>query len=168
VAPEEGWFPTEAGDWVLLDDDKVAQVEIQTPGTVTLRRLGGGTIVIPSPAFVEEPPMNLTNGFRVELEFGIDYSHQAGATTTIVDTMRSWLEERLPEYLPAGSIKNLEVEFFAAAESSLKYEIEVDLDGSAASEYEEVGRILSRLLVDCCNENGWKIPFPQLQVHGVR
>ena len=65
VAPEEDWFPTSKGDWVLLDDDKIAQVEVQTPGSVRLRRLGGGTLVIPSPAFVESAPMNLSNGFRV-------------------------------------------------------------------------------------------------------
>ncbi|MEM6706431.1 MAG: hypothetical protein AAF690_27205 [Acidobacteriota bacterium] len=167
IAPSEGWFPTNKGDWVLLDDDKIAEVLVQTPGYVTLRRLGGGTVMVPTAGFVEEPPMNLSNGFRVELEFGLDYGLQAESTTTIVDTMRTWLEERLPSFLPEGSIQNLEVEFFAAADSSLNYEIEVDLAGFAACEYEEVGRILSRLLVDCCNEHGWGIPFPQVQVHGV-
>lgn len=167
IAPSEGWFPTNKGDWVLLDDDKIAQVLVQTPGYVTLRRLGGGTLMVPTASFVEEPPMNLSNGFRVELEFGLDYGLQPQSTTQILDTMRTWLEERLPGFLPEGSIQNLEVEFFAAGDSSLNYEIEVDLAGSAACEYEEVGRILSRLLVDCCNEHGWSIPFPQVQVHGV-
>lgn len=167
IAPSESWFPTNKDDWVLLDDDKIAQVVVQTPGYVTLRRLGGGTLMVPTASFVEEPPMNLSNGFRVELEFGLDYGLQAQSTTAIVDTMRTWLEERLPGFLPEGSIQNLEVEFFAAGDSSLNYEIEVDLAGSAACEYEEVGRILSRLLVDCCNEHGWSIPFPQVQVHGV-
>ena len=121
VAPEEDWFPTSKGDWVLLDDDKIAQVEVQTPGSVRLRRLGGGTLVIPSPAFVESAPMNLSNGFRVELEFGIDYAHQAEATTTVVRAMHDYLKEHLPGSLPEGAIENLEVEFCAAADSSLNY-----------------------------------------------
>ena len=167
VAPSEGWFPTAKGDWVLLDDDKIAQVVVQTPGYVTLRKLGGATVMIPSSSFVEEPPTNLSHVFRVELEFGLDYGLQPESTAHVVETMRAWLTERLPAQLPEGSLRNLEVEFFAAGSSSLDYEIEVDLDGSAASEYEEVGRILSRLLVDCCNAHGWDIPFQQLQVHGV-
>ncbi len=166
-APEEGWFPTSKGDWVLLDDDKIAQVEIQTPSIVRMRRLGGGTVVVSTPGFLDSPPMNLSDGYRVELEFGIDYSHQAEATGTVLEVMRSTLEERLPARLPEGALQNLEVEFFAAADSSLNYEVEVDLAGSAADQYEEVARILSALLVDCCNENGWGIPFPQVQVHGV-
>ena len=167
IAPSEGWFPTAKDDWVLLDDDKIAQVVVQTPGYVTLRKLGGAKMMVPSSSFVDAPPVNLSHGFRVEIEFGLDYGLQARATNEVVDTMRTWLEERLPQQLPEDALRNLEVEFFAAGASSLDYEIEVDLAGSAASEYEEVGRIVSRLIVDCCTQHGWGIPFPQLQVHGV-
>ena len=167
TAPSESWFPTKPGDWVLMEDEKIAQVMVQTPGYVTLRRLGGATVMIPSASFVESPLTNLSRGFRVELEFGLDYALQSQATTSVLQTMRTYLQKHLPGCLPENSLKNLEVEFYAAADSSLNYEIEVDLDGSAACEYEEVGRTLSRLLVDCCNENGWGIPFPQMTVHGM-
>lgn len=164
IAGDEAWFPSKEGDWVLLDD-KIAQVMLQTPETVQLKKLGGAMVTIPAPAFVEEPPVNLSHGYRVELEFGLDYSHQAESTTSILDTMRETLERELPKMLPENSMLNLEVEFFSANESSLNYEIEVDLDGSAASEFEEVQRIISRILVDAANANGWKIPFQQLVIH---
>ncbi len=164
IANEEAWFPTKEGDWVLMDD-KIAQVMLQTPETVQLKKLGGAIITIPAPSFVEEPPVNLSHGFRVELEFGLDYQHQGESTTSILNAMRQTLELELPKMLPENSMQNLEVEFFAANESSLTYEIEVDLDGSAASEYEEVQRIISRILVDAANANGWKIPFQQMVIH---
>ena len=65
----------------------------------------------------------------------------------------------------AGSLVYKFVSVFAASESSLTYEIDVDLDGSTASEYEEVQRIISRILVDAANANGWQIPFQQLVIH---
>lgn len=165
IAADEAWFPSKEGDWMLLEEGKIAQVILQTPETVQLKKLGGAIITVPSPAYVEEPPINLSHGYRVELEFGLDYRHQHESTGTILNTMRETLERELPKALPADSMRNLEVEFFAASESCLTYEIEVDLDGSAASEYEEVQRIISRILVDAANANNWQIPFQQLVIH---
>jgi len=165
VTSDEAWFPSKEGDWMLLEEGKIAQVILQTPETVQLKKLGGAIITVPSPAYVEQPPVNLSHGYRVELEFGLDYQHQQESTTIILGKMRDCLERELPLALPKDCMKNLEVEFFAASESSLTYEIEVDLDGSAASEYEEVQRIISRILVDAANANGWQIPFQQLVIH---
>lgn len=165
IAADEAWFPSQEGDWVLLEEGKIAQVMLQTPETVQLKKLGGALITMPSPAYVEQPPVNLSHGYRVELEFGLDYQHQAEATTTIPANMRKWLERELPHALPVDSMKNLEIEFFSAGESALVYEIEVDLAGSAASEYEEVQRIISRILVDAANSHSWKIPLQQLVIH---
>lgn len=82
-----------------------------------------------------------------------------------LDKMRDYLTQELPKVLPEGGLRNLEVAFFSAATSSLDYEIEVDLTGEFADQYEEVGRILSRLLVDACNLHGREIPFQHITVH---
>lgn len=165
IAVEEPWFPSQEGDWVLLDDNKIAQVIIQTPETVQLKKLGGALLTIPSATYVEQPPVNLSHGYRVELEFGIDYKHQKNATTTILAKMRSQLEQELPKMLPNNCVRNIEVEFFSAGESALIYEIEIDIKGSAANEYEEIQRLVSKILLETANDENWTIPLQQLVIH---
>ncbi|KAF4531329.1 hypothetical protein B566_EDAN019436 [Ephemera danica] len=37
--------------------------------------------------------------------------------------------------------------------------------GSAAPAYRRIERALNRWCVECCNEQGWEIPFPQMTIH---
>ena len=37
--------------------------------------------------------------------------------------------------------------------------------GEMVPQYPRLERALNKWCVDCCNENGWEIPFPQLTVH---
>jgi len=57
------------------------------------------------------------------------------------------------------------VTLFRAGESSLDFEIEVDVGRGMGHIYETIHHKLIRLAVECCTENGWTIPFPQLTVH---
>lgn len=165
VVEGETWFPTSEGDWVLIGEDEIAQVELQTPEQVILRRLGGSATVMSTAEFLAAPPRNLSDGYRVEVQFGIDYKHQQQATGEILGQLREWVKRELPQHLPENSVKRITVEFFSAAESSLNYEVEVVMDGSAASVYEDLALLISSTLVDACNAHGWEIPFQQLVVH---
>ncbi len=165
IAAGERWFPCRAGDWVLLADDTRARVEIQTPEFIQLRLPGGGPKTYATPDFLALAPKNLSGGFRIELVFGVDYSHQAICTTEIPKAMLARLRRDLPGVVPESATKSLTVEFMAAAASSLDYEIQADFDGSVAELYERIQFSLSRILVDACNEHGWVIPFQQLTVH---
>ena len=79
--------------------------------------------------------------------------------------MAQRLQQGILSLVTADEINRLEVEFKKAAASSLDYEIQGDFKGSAADRYEQIQRLLTRILVESCNEHGWVIPFTQLTVH---
>ncbi|MBK7952206.1 MAG: mechanosensitive ion channel [Deltaproteobacteria bacterium] len=163
--PEEPWFPTQTGDVVLRDDQRPAVVEFQSIEVVRLRCPGGNRIVIPTAQFAGESIEVLSGGYRVDVQFGLDYESQAEITTTTREMMETEIERRWRESPWAGSLLSVAVEFSSAGPSSLDYFVRVDLDGSQALDYAAQRRHLASLCVDVCNENGWVIPFPQLTIH---
>lgn len=165
VEDDEPWFPTRPGDVVLLDDGRTAIVELQSTEFVRLRIPGGNRIVVPTTEFVAESREVLSHGYRVDLEFGLDYALQSEITTTDREILQTELERRWRESPWAASLVAVVVEFSNAGPSSLDYYVRVDLDGSQAGEYAPQRRYLSRICVDVCNENGWVIPFQQLTLH---
>lgn len=162
---DEPWFPTREGDVVLLDGERPAVVEFQSTDIVRLRKAGGNRIVFPTAQFASEAHEVISNGYRVDLEFGIDYESQADITTSMRDTLQAEIERGWRETPWADSLIGVSVEFSRAGASSLDYYVRVDLDGSQAVEYAIQRRHLARLCVDVCNANGWVIPFQQIMLH---
>jgi hypothetical protein len=97
--------------------------------------------------------------------FGIDYCHQAEATTTIPEIFREALTETLLKEYGREAVRSVQIEFTAASSSSLDYTILADFDGSLAHRQKALQRQIQTICVDACNEHGWVIPFPQLKVH---
>lgn len=161
----EGLFPCRKGDWVSLDDGTTGRVELQTPRVVQLGLLGGARKNYSIGAFLGQNPQNMSSSYRVEFTFGIDYKHQKDCTGSIPEAMQVKLRTGLLDVLEESELVEVDVEFKAAAASSLDYEVQIDVDGAAAAKYEDVERAAARLLVDACNENDWEIPFQQLTVH---
>ena len=62
-------------------------------------------------------------------------------------------------------IRSLRVEFKEAGASSLDYEVLADFSGGMASRWNVLGRLIPRICVDVCNEQGWVIPFTQITLH---
>ena len=163
----EGWFPCQAGDWVALADGQTGIVASQTPNSVELALPGGGQVSYPTAAFLALHPRNLSNGFRISATFGVDYRHQAVATTDIPARMLAKLRAGLPRLLEPAAPLDVQVRFATAAESSLDYAIWVDLPGTAAPAEIWLPGAIQQLLVEACNENGWTIPFRQITVHSA-
>lgn len=167
---EEGeqWFPCEEGDWLMMPDEGHARVVSQTPEFVSLVKLGGAIITIPTVDFLSKSPVNLSHNFRISTLFGIDYKHQPESTTTIPETMWAKLTRELVALLGDKELLlSLKVELAAAGASSLDYAIIADFDGKVAPKYQVVERAITRILVDCCNENGYEIPFTQITLHNA-
>jgi hypothetical protein len=162
---EEDWFPTRPGEWVDLADGRMGQVSRQSPSAVHLREIGGEDVVYPTDIFVGLNPRRLSEGFRIVSTFGIDYRHQAIATTEVPERMRQRLEEGLTDVVPREHIKAVAVYFQSAAASSLDYEIQVDVAGDAARQTPLIRHAIQRILVDACKDNGWEIPFTQMTLH---
>jgi small-conductance mechanosensitive channel len=74
--------------------------------------------------------------------------------------VESLLRQHLGEHL-----QHVTVQFSEAADSSLNFAVWVDCDGAAAAQWEQVSLWTQQALVEVCNQEGWTIPFPQLQVH---
>jgi hypothetical protein len=95
----------------------------------------------------------------------LDYGDQAEITPTMRNYLQRRIEESCRESAWSGSFQSAAVEFKEAGASSLDHYVRVDLDGSAAFDYQAQNRDLARFCVDVCNERGWRIPFTQLTLH---
>lgn len=165
VGGQEALFPCAKGDWVALGDGQAGRVVSQTPATVELVKNGGEHVVYPTSAFLGASPRNQSGGFRLTSMFGVDYRHQAEATTVIPAKMKEKLLAELPQAAGAENIVEIRVFLSCANTSSLDYTVAADLKGAAAPAATPIAGAIQRILVDACNENGWTIPFPQLTVH---
>jgi hypothetical protein len=164
LGPREELFPCCAGDWVRLADDTTGQIDYQTPAVVQISLLGGARKTYATTSFVDQQPTNLSANFRIEFPFGIGYRHQPEATTSIPVAMEAALNAGLKARFK-DAILNVDAELKEAAASSLDYEIQIDVAGSAAGQYEDIERAAVAVLVDACNENDWEIPFQQITLH---
>lgn len=161
----EKWFPCEEGDWVVLDNGLWAEVILQSPEAVHLREEGGAVTHLTTTAFLDQNPKNVSHTFRATVEFGVDYTHQSDAPETIPRTMQTYVDRRLREIFGEENIIATHVNLFRAGDSSLDYEIEADVGPGMGHAYETIEHAMIRFAVECCSQNNWTIPFPQLTVH---
>ncbi len=165
AAEDEAWFPSEKGDWVKLADGNAGQVVAQTPEMVVLELLGGAQVTYQTSDYLAATPENLSNGYRVEIEFGIGYDHIADATDRVIEKMNAGIRTHFATLLAAEELRNVDVEFLRAGASSLDYEVEIDVSGGAAHRFEELERELARCMVRIAHAEQWEIPFQQIVVH---
>ena len=165
AAQDEAWFPTNKNDWVQLKSGQVGQVLSQTPELVQIREFGGSIVTFETTAFLAEAPRNLSTGFRIRTEFGLDYRHQAIATVEIPDKLGEHVTKGMHDLLGTDGLVNLDVDLLSAGDSAIVFEVEACIDGNHAHRFEDIEREIPRLLVDACNINGWVIPFPQMVLH---
>jgi hypothetical protein len=165
AAQDEAWFPSEKGDWVKLADGNSGQVVAQTPEMVVIQLLGGAQVTYQTADYLAATPENLSSGYREEIEFGIGYGHQRDAAGVIIDRMRDGLQAHFSKILSKAELLGVDVEFLRTGASSLDYEVEIDIAGSAAHRFEELERELARCMVLIANAEGWEIPFQQIVIH---
>ena len=163
--PEEPWFPCRKGDWVVVNGGSRARVVSLSHEQVEVVERGGRRLTYPTEIFLEACPANLSRNFRVRVPFGVSYGLQEKVTSTIPAVFKQYLQARLEMDDYAGNCLNLQVEFLQANASSLDLMVLADFEGKVADIYKRLERALQRYCVDCCTENDWEIPFPQLTVH---
>ena len=164
-ARDEAWFPTGKGDWVQLKDGTIGHVQSQSPELVQVEEVGGSIVTFETAAFVAEAPRNLSTGYRIRTEFGLDYRHQDKATDDIPRKLAAHVKGGLVDLLGSDTIESVDVDLLSAGDSAIVFEVEACVRGRCAERYEDVEREIPRLLVDACNRNGWVIPFPQMVLH---
>jgi hypothetical protein len=152
-------------DWVLLSDQTLGKVVLQTPEMVRLVLLGGSQRTLNTVDFLAQSPNVLSTGFRLEVTFGMDYQHQAIITEHIPAQLMSDLHDALHVEAYDQHLVHLSVEFAAAGASSLDLSVLADFAGAAAPRYHMLRRTIQRICVDACNAHAWVIPFAQLTLH---
>jgi hypothetical protein len=162
--PSEPWFPTQVDDWVLLGNQTLGRVVLQTPEIVQIA-VGGSPVSFRTPDFLAQHCRVLSRGFVRLLRFGIDYRHQARATRDIPAMLQSRLSQGLAQEGYDSEAVTLAVEFEEAGASALQLVVLARCTGAVAPRYLALGRAIQRLCVDACHEYGWGIPFPQLTLH---
>ena len=160
--PEEPWFPCKEKEWVLLADGTLGRVQVQTPEMVTLLLPGGGCKTYPTAEFLKQNPTNLSAGFRLNVSFRLDPRHQKESLRAIPEKLQEVLERELGKESFAKDLLGVRVEFTEARRESLDFVILVEFGGKAARHYDRLTRMLPRIALEACNEQGWVIPFPQL------
>lgn len=164
-SPDEPWFPSRENDFVMFDGDIFGKVLMQTPEVVQVQTVGATTTFSVSDYLAKNPRNLSQDGFAVPVTFGLDYRHQDGILTTILDQLRAHLTQAIKEQPYHGLLKDLIVDFNEAASSSLNVIVVAIFQGSAAEHYWPVRRLIQKTIVDACNQHGWVIPFNQLTVH---
>ncbi len=165
VYDDEPYFPSEEGNWVLLEDESYGKVVFQSAEMVRLKLLGGALKMYQTDAFLGQNPKNHSHGFRVKTTVGIDYNEQPTCTTEILENFKTFFRAEVEKLVEPSHIVSLKVEFALANASSLDYEVLLDLTGEMAPKYYPLQRALQRIGVDACNEFGLSIPFQQITLH---
>jgi hypothetical protein len=162
---DEPWFPCKKGDWVAIDGKPFAKVVSLSHEQVEVVELGGRRTVYRTADFLGKSPANLSRNFNIRVVFGLSYALQASITTTVLETLRAFLQNKLEEHGYGEDCLSLSVDFLQAGASSLDVAILADFKGEQAPAYRRIERALAKWTVECCNVNNWEIPFPQLTVH---
>lgn len=162
---KEPWFPCRKDDWVILSDGTRGGVVSLSHEQVELVLRGGAHKIYQTQKFLSLAPLNLSRNFRLKEIFGIGYTHQAEATSSILAKVEEFIMQQIEKEGYAKHLLNLRVEFNSAGASSLDFVVIADFDGSQAPIYNRLRRAIQRWCVDVCTENHWDIPFPQLTVH---
>ncbi|MBU1060188.1 MAG: mechanosensitive ion channel [Proteobacteria bacterium] len=162
---DEPWFPCKRGDWVVVNSGTRARVVSLSHEQVEVVERGGRRVTYPTQTFLEACPANLSRNFRIRVPFGISYGLQKDATSKIPAILKDYMESRMVEEEYTSSCLNLQVEFFQANSSSLDLIIIADFEGRMADISKKIERDIQKWCVDCCTQNNWEIPFPQLTIH---
>ncbi|MCL2457417.1 MAG: mechanosensitive ion channel family protein [Desulfobulbus sp.] len=163
--PDEPWFPCKRGDWVAIDGKPFAKVVSLSHEQVEVIEMGGRRTVYQTSIFLSKSPANLSSNFNLRVVFGLSYALQAEITTTVLETLKAFVQKKMEEHGYAENCLSLSVDFLQAGPSSLDVAIMGDFKGEAAPVYRRIERALAKWAVDCCNAHGWEIPFPQMTVH---
>lgn len=166
IVEDEPWFPSQMSDWVILSDGTYGRIEQQTMEQVVLRLKGNTLKFYSTQEFLGKTPMNLSKGFRYDIEFGLDYSVQSRIVDEIPKLFEKGLWTHLERHYQKDSpdFTHTRVSFDNAGSSSLNLKVIVEVEGRCAESYEEIERDIQSTLVRVCNENNLTIPFNQLTV----
>lgn len=165
-AAHESWFPSSRGDFVVYEG-VATEIVAQSVELIELRTGGGQRFGVPTAEFHAARLHNLSRGdsYGVATSFGLDYAQQSVAAGDAAGRLRDGIRAALVRAGLGERVRDILVEFSAAAASSLDFLIYVTMDSSTAASFGRVRRLAQRGCIEVCEREGWSIPFAQLTVH---
>jgi hypothetical protein len=165
IDENEPWFPTSKGDYILLGDKVYGKVILQSPEIVNIMTYATAIKSYATKDFLQLDPTNLSKeGFGIFITISIDYKHKDQITSSIRLVLENSLRNKLTNEVFAQALKELRVEFKEANRHALDLQILSTFEGSAASEYNHIKRVIRKNALDICNENGWTLPYTKVQI----
>lgn len=161
----EPWFPCRQGDWVLLNDSTHAEVTGLSQEWVELSERGGTLKSYPIQQFLDRAPRNISNGFRLRIDFGLAYQYQSEISEKIPQQLHRYLLQRLEAAELEHLLLELQVEFQKIEESRLNLWVLANFSGVAAPRYHQLYRLFSGWCLEAAQVHQWQIPLPQLELH---
>lgn len=163
VHPNEPWFPSKTGDWVILSDGTYGEVKLQTIEQVIIE-IGAAQKKYYSVAqYLNLSPTNLSGGFTLDFIWGFDYFDQSILLNSIAPNINTKMKSLLKEY--AYPPIDFNIDFHSAGASALNLNIVGRFDGKFASKRIQILKDLQSMLLQICTENNLNIPFNQMVVH---
>jgi len=164
-AQGEPWFPTQKGDWVLVDG-AYGKVILQTPEQVIVEKSGGELKYFHTADFISLKPENLSQGYWIKKVFGLDYGIQEIINTEILEKFKTEFNHVFKKQMNfANDILDLIVDFHDCGQSSLNIAVIIKISGTLADKKYFLERKMENTFLDLCNKYKYTIPFTQINVH---
>ena len=166
ILPNEQWFPSRTGDWVLLNDGVYGQVVSQTLEQVVLELVGTSRKYYRTQDYLALYPTNMSHGFVIEQMWSTDYREQKELFSKMIPKLEIGLKKKLEQ--SQWQPTDLQIQFAEAAANSLNLLVSVKYQGTFACDRQRIIREINSSLLQLSSEEHWTIPFNQIVVHQVQ
>ena len=166
ILPNEQWFPSRTGDWVLLNDGVYGQVVSQTLEQVVLELVGTSRKYYRTQDYLALYPTNMSHGFVIEQMWSTDYREQKELFSKMIPKLEIGLKKKLEQ--SQWQPTDLQIQFAETAENSLNLLVSVKYQGTFACDRQRIIREINSSLLQLSSEEHWTIPFNQIVVHQVQ
>lgn len=163
IHPNEPWFPSKTGDWVLLADGTYGEVKLQTIEQVIVEIGFAQKKYYTTNQYLNLSPTNLSYGFCLDFTWGLDYLDQSILISSITPNINAKMKSLLQDY--AFPPIDFAVDFHSAGANSLNLNILARFSGEFAGKRLQILKDLQAMLLKICTEENLNIPFSQMVVH---
>lgn len=158
VPHDEAYYPTVAGDTVLVDGI-YAKIARQTPETVYLNSYGT-LFEYGTEEFAARKPMNITAGYIASTQFVLDRSHRHDDIDQLLVQLKEATETFLAQDADCAALANAVYTNFREINlyGDLVFGMSISMGANAEGYYYAIPRLLQRSGVIAAEKFGWKLP----------
>lgn len=154
---DEKWFPSQEGDYVLIDGKNYRQIVKQTPENIIVKVMGG-EVIMPTKSYLSSDISNLSAApFYHGTSLFIAYEHRYELLEQIVDQLREHVDNGIKASPFGESALYVFVEFASFTDKSLEIWAWLQSKSEVAGRYVGIKLTLEKLCLEAANKYGWQI-----------